>query len=391
MSLAGHMNLLVTGGAGFIGSTYVRLARRLRPDEPVVNVDALTYAGNLENLRDLEGDTGHLFVRGDIRDGDAMLELMRRHAIDAVVNFAAESHVDRSIMSAEPFLDTNVGGTRAARRCARGRRPPLRAGLDRRSLRQRSADRRLQRGDARSRRTALLGQQGGRRPLRAGVSSHLRHGHGDHALLEQLRALPVPREADPALDHERLRRQAAAGLRRRPAGARLDPRRRPLRGDRRRPARGRRAARSTTSAPGRAPNLDVVRAILRLGGPRRIADSLRGGPPRPRSSLRHERDQDPRPRWAGARAASSTTAWRRRSPGTAATAPGRKACAAAPIARITIANTRRGWPRHSDAPTLAASLRRRTRAARPARTTACRGPARAAPGCRGSRGADAAP
>src|SRR6266498_387175 len=105
------MNLLVTGGAGFIGSTYVRLVRRRRPDDLVVNVDVLTYAGNLENLRDLEGDARHLFVRADIRDGDAMLDLMRRHAIDAVVNFAAESHVDRSIMSATPFLDTNVAGT----------------------------------------------------------------------------------------------------------------------------------------------------------------------------------------------------------------------------------------------------------------------------------------
>jgi dTDP-glucose 4,6-dehydratase len=105
------MNLLVTGGAGFIGSTYVRLARRRRPHDLVVNADALTYAGNIENLRDLAGDARHLFVRADIRDGEAMLALMRRHAVDAVVNFAAESHVDRSIMSAEPFLDTNVGGT----------------------------------------------------------------------------------------------------------------------------------------------------------------------------------------------------------------------------------------------------------------------------------------
>ncbi len=105
------MNLLVTGGAGFIGSSYVRLARRLRPADLVVNVDALTYAGNLENLRDLEADARHVFVRADIRDGDAMLDVMRRHAIDAVVNFAAESHVDRSILSAAPFLDTNVAGT----------------------------------------------------------------------------------------------------------------------------------------------------------------------------------------------------------------------------------------------------------------------------------------
>jgi dTDP-glucose 4,6-dehydratase len=105
------MNLLVTGGAGFIGSSYVRQVRRARPGDKIVNVDALTYAGNLENLRDLEKDSGHVFVRADIRDGATMLELMRRHEIEAVVNFAAESHVDRSIMSAAPFVDTNVVGT----------------------------------------------------------------------------------------------------------------------------------------------------------------------------------------------------------------------------------------------------------------------------------------
>lgn len=105
------MNSLITGGAGFIGSCYAHLARRNRPGDLLVNVDALTYAGNLENLRALETDAGHVFVRADIRDGAAMLELMRTHRIEVVINFAAESHVDRSIMSAAPFLDTNVAGT----------------------------------------------------------------------------------------------------------------------------------------------------------------------------------------------------------------------------------------------------------------------------------------
>src|SRR5215472_5874129 len=99
------MNVLVTGGAGFIGSSYVRMIRRRNPSELVVNVDALTYAGNLENLRDLEGDPKHVF------DSAAMANLIREHKVEAVVNFAAESHVDRSILSADPFLTTNVGGT----------------------------------------------------------------------------------------------------------------------------------------------------------------------------------------------------------------------------------------------------------------------------------------
>ncbi|HEY2901483.1 MAG TPA: dTDP-glucose 4,6-dehydratase [Polyangia bacterium] len=106
-----NANLLITGGAGFIGSCYARLLRGKRPACLLINVDALTYAGNLENLAALEGDPGHVFVKGDIRDGERMAALFKQHRIDAVINFAAESHVDRSIISAEPFLDTNVIGT----------------------------------------------------------------------------------------------------------------------------------------------------------------------------------------------------------------------------------------------------------------------------------------
>jgi dTDP-glucose 4,6-dehydratase len=103
--------MLVTGGAGFIGSCYLRLVRARRPDDLVVNVDALTYAGNLQNLASIATDPGHIFVRADIRDQEAMTSLMRTHGIEMVVNFAAESHVDRSVLSAQPFLDTNVTGT----------------------------------------------------------------------------------------------------------------------------------------------------------------------------------------------------------------------------------------------------------------------------------------
>ena len=102
--------LLVTGGAGFIGSNFV-LGWLDYSDEAVVNLDCLTYAGNLRNLDALAGDARHLFVRGDIRDDELVESLLREHAVRAVVHFAAESHVDRSIHGPEDFIQTNVVGT----------------------------------------------------------------------------------------------------------------------------------------------------------------------------------------------------------------------------------------------------------------------------------------
>jgi dTDP-glucose 4,6-dehydratase len=102
--------LLVTGGAGFIGSNFVRYALA-HGAERVVVLDRLTYAGSLENLRDVLDDPRLLFVRGDIADAEQVASLLRAHRPRALVNFAAESHVDRSIDSPRPFLDTNVIGT----------------------------------------------------------------------------------------------------------------------------------------------------------------------------------------------------------------------------------------------------------------------------------------
>jgi dTDP-glucose 4,6-dehydratase len=102
--------ILVTGGAGFIGSNFV-LDWLAAGGEPVVNLDKLTYAGNPENLRSLEGDDRHVFVRGDIGDQPLVDELLARHRPRAVVNFAAESHVDRSIHAPGTFIETNVVGT----------------------------------------------------------------------------------------------------------------------------------------------------------------------------------------------------------------------------------------------------------------------------------------
>jgi dTDP-glucose 4,6-dehydratase len=102
--------LLITGGAGFIGSNFVRFALERYPDCYVWNLDKLTYAGNLENLSGLEQDPRHEFVVGDIADPDCVGEILAR-GVDAVINFAAESHVDRSILYSSEFVRTNVVGT----------------------------------------------------------------------------------------------------------------------------------------------------------------------------------------------------------------------------------------------------------------------------------------
>jgi dTDP-glucose 4,6-dehydratase len=103
------MKILVTGGAGFIGSNFVRHLLTAHPDDAVVNFDKLTYAGNLENLRDVEKDPRYRFVRGDICDRAQVRETME--GVEAVVHFAAETHVDRSNAGAAEFLSTNVTGT----------------------------------------------------------------------------------------------------------------------------------------------------------------------------------------------------------------------------------------------------------------------------------------
>ena len=104
------MTILVTGGAGFIGSNFV-LDWLAHHDETVVNLDKLTYAGNLENLASLQGDARHVFVHGDIGDAALVARLLAEHKVRAVLNFAAESHVDRSIEGPGAFIQTNIVGT----------------------------------------------------------------------------------------------------------------------------------------------------------------------------------------------------------------------------------------------------------------------------------------
>jgi len=101
--------LLVTGGAGFIGSNFVRYWLQQHPDDQITNLDLLTYAGNLENLEDIEGNQNYAFVKGDIRDTDIVNKLVKD--ADTIVHFAAESHVDRSILGPQAFVETNIKGT----------------------------------------------------------------------------------------------------------------------------------------------------------------------------------------------------------------------------------------------------------------------------------------
>ncbi|RYZ51966.1 MAG: dTDP-glucose 4,6-dehydratase [Sphingobacteriales bacterium] len=106
-----NKTLLITGGAGFIGSHVVRLFVNKYPDYRIVNLDSLTYAGNLENLTDIENAPNYVFVKADIRDSAAISELFATYRFDGVIHLAAESHVDRSIIDPNAFIETNVMGT----------------------------------------------------------------------------------------------------------------------------------------------------------------------------------------------------------------------------------------------------------------------------------------
>ncbi|MBT3314282.1 MAG: dTDP-glucose 4,6-dehydratase [Anaerolineae bacterium] len=104
-------NILITGGAGFIGSNFIRYLLEKEPDLEIIDLDILGYAGSLENLKGLPDPERHTFVQGDICDADLVNKLMQEHKIDTIVHFAAESHVDRSILGPAPFVQTNVFGT----------------------------------------------------------------------------------------------------------------------------------------------------------------------------------------------------------------------------------------------------------------------------------------
>jgi len=247
--------ILITGGAGFIGSHVVRLFVTKYPDYRIVNLDKLTYAGNLANLRDIEERPNYTFVRGDICDFEAMRELFRQYGIDGVIHLAAESHVDRSIRDPFTFARTNVMGTLSLLEAAReywngdwagklfyhistdevyGALELTRGGPC--GLRERRRSFRggvLHRGDEVRPAQPLLGVEGFVGPLRAGLPRHVRHADAGDELLEQLRSLPVSGEADSAVHQQHPPRKGASGVRPRGERPRLALRRGPRTGHRR--------------------------------------------------------------------------------------------------------------------------------------------------------------
>ena len=114
-----NRTIMITGGAGFIGSHVVRLFVTKYPDYHIINVDKLTYAGNLANLKDIEDRPNYTFVKADICDFDKMFELMQKEKVDGIIHLAAESHVDRSIKDPFTFAKTNVLGTLSLLQAAR--------------------------------------------------------------------------------------------------------------------------------------------------------------------------------------------------------------------------------------------------------------------------------
>jgi dTDP-glucose 4,6-dehydratase len=116
--------ILVTGGCGFIGSNFIRMIHAAHPGLTIINLDKLTYAGNAENLSDLDGDPRYLFRRGDIVDRTQVEAVINEFPVDAVLNFAAESHVDRSILDSGPFVRTNIVGTQVLMDVCREKKIP---------------------------------------------------------------------------------------------------------------------------------------------------------------------------------------------------------------------------------------------------------------------------
>ena len=226
--------ILITGGAGFIGSHVVRLFVNKYPEYRIINLDKLTYAGNLANLKDIEDRPNYRFVKMDICDFEGVLALMQEEKVDGVIHLAAESHVDRSIKDPFTFAQTNVIGTLSMLQAAKayweslpekyegkrfyhistdevygalemthpeGIEPPF-------TTKASSGEHHLAYGEK------FFTEDLKYQPhSRTRVPRYVRNAHHRHELLQQLRALPVPGEAHPAVRQQHPAPQAAARIR----------------------------------------------------------------------------------------------------------------------------------------------------------------------------------
>jgi len=231
--------ILTTGGAGFIGSNFV-LDWFAASDEALVNLDKLTYAGNLENLASLRDNPQHVFVKGDIGDVGLVLQLLKEHRPRAIVNFAAESHVDRSIHGPGDFIQTNIVGTfhllEAVREYWNGLPEHEKAEFRFLHVSTDEVYGSLGKEDPAFRETNRYEPNSPYSASKA-ASDHLvrAYHHTNDELLEQLWSVSLPGKADSPMHPECTGRQALADLWRRTADSRLALRERPLFGDSPRP------------------------------------------------------------------------------------------------------------------------------------------------------------
>ncbi len=340
--------ILVTGGAGFIGSHFVRHILTKHDDYEVINLDKLTYAGNPDNLRDIEGSPlgkRYRFVKGDVCDEKLVAELVGQ--VDAIVNFAAETHVDRSLMEPAAFIRTDVHGTYvllSAAAAAGGRiERVLHISTDE-VYGDIPAPRLSQEERPSASPQPLLGEQGGRRHAVPRLHRDVRAAGGHRPAREQRRAQPVPGEDGAALHHQRPGGRAPARLRRRAAAPRLALRDRQLRGARPAAAQGR--ARRGLQHRRRQREAEHGGGGGHPGPPGQAAQissaSSRTGRATTGATRSTGRRYAPS---AGRRATTSTPPWRRPSPGTSTTAGGGRRSSRAPSANTTRSSTGRGWRR----------------------------------------------
>ena len=266
--------IIVTGGAGFIGSNFIHTWLEAGAGL-VVNLDKLTYAGNLENLEPLAKNPNHIFVKGDIGDRQLVAGLLDQYRPNAIVNFAAESHVDRSISAPDEFIQTNLVGTfnllEKVRDHWQGLGPDDQSAFRFLHVSTDEVYGSLEKDDPAFSETTpyspnspYSASKAGSRPSGQGLSSHLWPADADHQLLQQLRALPVSGKTHSAGHSPCVERPEDSGLRGWCQHPRLAVRQGPLPGDNGGTGKGRAGEVYNIGGNSEKTNLDVVHTICTI-------------------------------------------------------------------------------------------------------------------------------